>query len=192
MKKVLTSLSTGGDNKGDGAEAPTSARKNSRSHTPKSVRILTLAYLLKEDCVCLALKKRGFGVGNWNGFGGKLEAGETILQAAVREILEESGVVVLEKNLDKVAVVEFFFKDGKQLEVHTFFIRSWEGEAIETEEMKPSWFLYKDIPYEKMWADDIHWFPRALQGEKLQGKVWFKEDEKTIEKMEWMSTNYVD
>ncbi len=80
---------------------------------------------------------------------------------------------------------EFFFKDGKHLEVHVFVIRGWEGEPVETEEMRPEWFSYSKIPYENMWADDIHWLPRVIAGEKLCGKIWFNEDGKSIEKMEW-------
>lgn len=148
-------------------------------------RILTLAYLLKDDVICLALKKRGFGEGNWNGFGGKIEEGETIEAAAVREIEEESGVRVDTMDLEKVALVNFFFVDGTHLEVHTFFVRRWEGEPQETEEMRPQWFRYDDIPYEKMWADDPHWLPRALRGEKLAGNVWFREDGKMLDRHEW-------
>ena len=51
--------------------------------------------------------------------------------------------------------------------------------------MKPAWFQYVAIPYEKMWADDAYWLPRALSGEKLRGKVWFEKDGKSIENMEW-------
>jgi 8-oxo-dGTP diphosphatase / 2-hydroxy-dATP diphosphatase len=45
---------------------------------------------------------QGFGIGRWNGFGGKVEPGETIADAAKRELLEESSVVatVLEKRGD--------------------------------------------------------------------------------------------
>ena len=153
-------------------------------------KVLTLAFLLKDSHICLAMKKRGFGEGNWNGYGGKLEEGETITEAVVREIFEESGVVVEEHNLEKVAVVDFHFVDGKHLEVHTYFVRTWNGDPEETEEMKPEWFLYDAIPYEKMWADDPHWLPRVLRGEKLVGKVWFKEDGKSIDKMEWSRATF--
>jgi 8-oxo-dGTP pyrophosphatase MutT (NUDIX family) len=34
----------------------------------------------------LGMKKRGFGSGFYNGFGGKVEPGETIAEAAVREV----------------------------------------------------------------------------------------------------------
>ena len=149
-------------------------------------KVLTLVYLFKEDSVCLGFKKRGFGEGNWNGYGGKLEEGESILDASVRELFEESSVVVKKENLEQVSIAEFFFEDGKHLEVHTFFAKIWEGEPVETEEMRPEWFTFENIPYEKMWADDEFWFPRALKGEKLRGKVWFDTTGKNIKNMEWI------
>lgn len=148
-------------------------------------QVLTLTFLLKGDVICLAQKKRGFGEGYWNGLGGKVETNETIPQAAVREVCEESGADVAKDDLEKVAIIEFLFPNGRHLEVHTFFARVWKGEPHETDEMKPAWFTYDEIPYEKMWADDPHWLPRVLNGEKLIGKVWFTENEKDIERMEW-------
>ena len=149
------------------------------------MQLLTLSYLLKDDKICLALKKRGFGEGNWNGYGGKLEKGEKLLDAAVREIREESLVVVEQSNLIPMAVIEFFFKDGRHLKVHTFFTKTWSGEPKETEEMRPRWFAFDAIPYENMWEDDRHWLPRALLGERLCGRVWFDKSDSRIEKMEW-------
>lgn len=92
---------------------------------------------------------------------------------------------MLEKDLKQVAGIEFLFEDGKHLQVHIFFTETWNGEPEETEEMSPQWFLFQDIPYDCMWEDDIHWFPRALKGEKLKGKVWFELNGKSIKKMEW-------
>lgn len=149
-------------------------------------KILTLVYLLRDSEICLGMKKRGFGEGNWNGFGGKVEEGETIEEGALRELAEECGVEAREENLEKVSVIEFLFTDGKHLEVHSFFLREWEGEPGETDEMAPAWFQFPEIPYEKMWADDPYWLPRALLGEKLLGKVSFHRDGKTIHEMEWM------
>jgi 8-oxo-dGTP pyrophosphatase MutT (NUDIX family) len=39
------------------------------------------------------MKKRGFGVGKWNGYGGKLDEGESIEQCAIRELEEECSIV---------------------------------------------------------------------------------------------------
>jgi len=38
------------------------------------------------------MKKRGFGVGKWNGFGGKVENGETVFDGAMRELQEECSI----------------------------------------------------------------------------------------------------
>lgn len=131
------------------------------------------------------MEKRGFGEGYWNGYGGKLEEGENIEKGIIREINEEAGVLVSEFNLEKVAINNFFFEDGKHLEVHVFFVHVWEGEPVETEEMRPQWYAFDVIPYDLMWADDIHWLPRVLKGEKLRGAVHFNADGETIKDMEW-------
>lgn len=153
---------------------------------------LTLSFLVKENTICLALKKRGFGEGNWNGYGGKLEEGEGILESAVREIEEESTVIVKPEDLCKVAIVHFRFEDGKHLEVHTFFTKVWNGEPEETEEMAPKWFSFVEIPYKHMWEDDQYWLPRALIGEKLRGNVWFDHTERHIKEMEWQRVAELD
>ena len=148
-------------------------------------KVLTLAFLLTEEKICLALKKRGFGEDKWNGYGGKIEGDETVEEATVREVYEESEVIVLKEDLKKVGIIEFLYPNDLHLVVHVFFVRRWSGEPQETEEMKPEWFRFDQIPFEYMWADDPHWLPRVLQGEKLFGKVWFNEDGKTIKEMEW-------
>ena len=45
---------------------------------------MTLVWITKKDEILLGLKKRGLGVGLWNGFGGKVEVGESIVSAAKR------------------------------------------------------------------------------------------------------------
>ena len=47
-------------------------------------KLYSLVVLRDGNRVLLGLKKRGFGVGRWNGFGGKLEKKETPLQSAQR------------------------------------------------------------------------------------------------------------
>lgn len=50
----------------------------------KPNKTYTLAFITKDGQILLGLKKRGFGEGKWNGFGGKTNSGETIANAAVR------------------------------------------------------------------------------------------------------------
>ena len=49
-----------------------------------TMKIFTLVLVLKKPRILLGLKKRGLGVGLWNGFGGKVETGETVVHAAIR------------------------------------------------------------------------------------------------------------
>ena len=53
---------------------------------------MTLYIITRDERVLLGMKKRGFGEGRWNGFGGKLHEGETCEEAALRELEEESGL----------------------------------------------------------------------------------------------------
>ena len=64
-----------------------------------SRKVLTLVFLRDATRVLLGMKKRGFGVGKWNGFGGKVEPGETVVEAAAREVREECGYCVKTEDL---------------------------------------------------------------------------------------------
>ena len=56
-------------------------------------KILTLCFIYQHPKVLLGMKKRGFGAGRWNGFGGKVRDGETIEEATKREMKEEVGII---------------------------------------------------------------------------------------------------
>ena len=144
-------------------------------------KILTLTLVLKEGRILLGLKKRGFGMGRWNGFGGKVEADETIEEAAKRETQEECGITITE--MEKVGIHEFEFdsKRGEILEVHVFRVAAWMGEPVETEEMRPQWFTTDAIPYDAMWPDDIHWLPVFLVGKKFRTRFLFGDGDRVLE-----------
>ncbi|MCA9365520.1 8-oxo-dGTP diphosphatase [Candidatus Kaiserbacteria bacterium] len=146
---------------------------------------LTLCFLKTKNQICLGYKKRGFGCDKWNGFGGKLDDGESILEATIRELKEEVEVLANQSDFKKVAEFSFIYEDTGEMLVHVFFIDKWNGEPQETEEMRPAWFDLSKIPYQKMWEDDQHWLPRVLNGEKLTGTVWFNKDGHTIKDMVW-------
>lgn len=72
-------------------------------------QILTLCMVYDNKRILLGMKKRGFGSGRWNGFGGKIEADESIETAALRELKEEVGLEA--KRIDKRAVLTFKFQN---------------------------------------------------------------------------------
>lgn len=145
---------------------------------------LTLAFLRTDTELLLGMKKRGFGSDRYNGFGGKIEPGETVTAAAVRELSEECGVSVLEGDLVPMGNILFHI-DGRHLHIHVFMAHAWNGEPCESDEMCPEWFSLTDIPYQRMWVDDQHWLPQVLAGKAVEGEVWFGEREDEIVDMKW-------
>ena len=135
-------------------------------------QLLTLCMVCKDDQVLLGYKKRGFGAGRWNGFGGKLIEGETLEAAAKRELYEEVGIIPEE--MPKLGIISFSFDgDSKKLEVHIFRIDAFSGEPTESEEMDPKWFTASEIPFTQMWSDDEYWFPYLLANKKFTASFHF-------------------
>jgi len=146
----------------------------------KTIKPLTLCLIQENSKILLGMKKRGFGVGRWNGFGGKLSVGETIEDAAKRELNEEIGVTV--ENFEKVGIIDFEFKNNPEvLQVHIFKINNYLGVPTESEEMKPQWFNVSEIPFKEMWPDDIYWLPLFLSGKKFKGKFLFENSDTILE-----------
>ena len=137
-------------------------------------RVDSLCYVLDGDRILLGMKKRGFGLGLWNGFGGKSNPGETIVETAKRELEEESGLVA--SSIQEKGVITFSFEDGNEIEVHVFVVNSFSGEVCETEEMKPQWFDIANLPFDRMWASDRYWLPLLLSGDNFFGRALFAED----------------
>ena len=136
--------------------------------------------------VLLGYKKAGFGAGKYNGFGGKVEEGETIAGATVREMHEETGVHVRLSDLERVGHLTFLFpyKPDWEQAVHVYTARTWEGIPQESDEMAPAWFKVEDIPYDQMWDDDVYWLPRVLAGERVRATFIYQADNQTVERFE--------
>ena len=152
-----------------------------KKKNPQSLRLATLCFLIRDDEVLLAMKKRGFGKDRWNGVGGKQNPGENIKQTAIRETQEE--ISITPKDLEVRAVLDFYFPknpDWSQ-QVIVYFSKSWDGTPEETEEMKPRWYKKDDLPLNEMWADDKHWLPQVLRGEKVKAEFSFGEDETVLD-----------
>ena len=88
------------------------------------------------------MKKRGFGAGRWNGFGGKVAPAETIEDAARRELLEEAGVL---GNFSDMTPETTFIKlawllSNHPKEVKGFICRNLRGEL--NQRQLPSQYAY--------------------------------------------------
>ena len=148
-----------------------------------------LCFILKDERVLLIRKKRGFGAGKINAPGGKIEPGETALESAIRETLEEVGVTPVSPQ--KRGELFFQFTDGYSLHCTVFLALDCVGEPVETAEAAPFWTPLNAIPFAEMWADDAFWLPLLLGGASFRGYFTFEGDVlltreiKSLEAAEW-------
>ena len=150
------------------------------------MRPTTLCFPVRPDGkVLLGRKKRGFGVRKWNGFGGKIEAGETFLQCAVRELREETGLMADEGDFELVGFLDFHFSAAPELDhiSYVYILRHWQATVCESEEMEPRWFAPHDFPYDEMWKGDRTWVPMVLKEDCVKGIITFAADGETVQEM---------
>eukprot|EP01039_Chlorochromonas_danica_P006145 gene6145-6767_t len=161
-----------------------SSSSSVESSSPWSERDYTLVFCRRfkqdnpqEKEILLGMKKRGFGQGKWNGYGGKLEDKESLEACARRELEEECGLVA--EALRRVGFLSFKMEESRKImAVHVY--ECWhfhEGEAVETEEMRPQWYNEKEIPFDAMWPDDRFWLPLLLAGKSFLGRFVYEDDE---------------
>ncbi|XP_014209527.1 7,8-dihydro-8-oxoguanine triphosphatase [Copidosoma floridanum] len=136
-------------------------------------KLFSLVFVRRDNQILLGKKKRGFGQGKWNGFGGKVEPNETPLVGGIRELREECGLIGTD--LRTIGLLHFEFEGEPTLmEVHVFETFTFAGELTESDEMRPQWYDVKNIPYDKMWLDDIHWYPYMLRSELFKGYFLYR------------------
>jgi 8-oxo-dGTP diphosphatase len=145
-----------------------------------------VAYLCRDHegrrQVLLGRKKRGLGTGRFVGLGGKFEEGETAREAAVREIEEESGLLVAEEDLDRRGDLSYLFPDRSEWSQRStvFVVTRWTGEPSPSDELDPVWFDIDDLPLEEMWDDARYWLPGVLGGGQVAREFTFASDLATV------------
>jgi 8-oxo-dGTP diphosphatase len=130
-----------------------------------------LLFIVRENQILLIRKKRGFGAGKINGPGGKVDPGESALDAALRETFEELDIMPI--GAEEQGELHFQFRDGDSLHCAVFLAREFLGQPRETDEAVPLWTPLDQIPYEEMWADDRLWLPLLLAGVHFRGYFEF-------------------
>jgi len=143
----------------------------------------SLCFVLRGGEILMIRKKRGLGAGKINAPGGRLEPGESALEAAIRETKEEVGVTPV--SLTQGGELHFQFVDGLALHCSVFLAEGYLGEPVETEEAIPIWMKCSAIPYHEMWEDDIHWLPGLLAGRKFRGYFHFEEERMLSKNIVW-------
>ena len=136
--------------------------------------LATILFVIKDGRILLIEKKRGLGAGKINGPGGKIDPGETPLEAAIRETQEE--LCITPHAPRKLGELRFSMSDCPDILCHVYRADDFSGTPTETDEAVPVWTALDAIPYPRMWADDQHWLPLLLEEQSFLGRFVFEGD----------------
>jgi 8-oxo-dGTP pyrophosphatase MutT (NUDIX family) len=128
------------------ATAPTAHGSGTRRHTlTGDVHLL----LVDADSRVLFGRRQntGFEDGAYHLPAGHLEAGESVVQALIREADEEVGVTIAPKQVEFAHIMHSSSSGGRA--AFFFIVRQWEGTPDNRELEKSSelrWFGFNDLP----------------------------------------------
>jgi 8-oxo-dGTP diphosphatase len=134
--------------------------------------LATLLFVIQDDRILLIEKKRGLGAGKINGPGGKIDPGETALEAVIRETREELHITPHQPR--KLGELWFQMSDCPDILCHVFRAERFSGTPTETDEATPAWTPLDAIPWHRMWEDDRHWLPLLIENRTFLGRFVFE------------------
>ncbi len=142
----------------------------------------TLCYLEQEDKYLMLYrnkKKNDPNAGKWIGVGGKLEQGETPEQCLVREVMEETGLVL--NSFEKRGVVGFVSDQWEDEVMHLYTSRDFSGHVdFDCDEGDLKWIEIKKIPDLNLWEGDRVFLQKLLEKEPFFQITLYYEGEKLV------------
>ncbi|MBC7387020.1 MAG: NUDIX domain-containing protein [Cryobacterium sp.] len=125
-----------------------------------------------------------FHAGKWNGLGGKCEADESYLEAAVRELEEESTLRLAPEVFKFAGFLQFpNFKPRKSEDWSCMLYRARvdESAALSVPEKNAEgslhWVKTTEILVLNLWAGDRTFIPYILAGKAFTGATWYEHGE---------------
>lgn len=161
-----------------------------------------LVYLFSEGKVLMIHRQSSrkervdFHEGKWNGLGGKCELGESPLEAAQREVREESGLDLSLDLFRPLGVVQFpSFKPKKSEDWIVFIFRVELTGALERTELESlenqfipegqlHWIAKDQVAALNLWEGDVHFMSCVIKGKPFMGTIWYENAKVT---RHWMS-----
>jgi 8-oxo-dGTP diphosphatase len=111
--------------------------------------------------------------GKWNGLGGKFEQGETPEECVIREVKEESGLLI--KNPKMHGFITFPLFDGmKDWYVFLFTAREFEGKLIDSSEGQLEWIKNEKLLELNLWEGDKEFISWLLDDKFFSAKFVYE------------------
>jgi len=127
----------------------------------KMVPIVAGCVLVRDGKILLVQEKQPKVYGQWNLPAGRVDVGETIEQAAVREVLEETGFQV---SLGKKLAVQHFSAERPVMHGFAATITGGELQIPEDELIGADWFTFDQIlALQKAGKLRSEWIPLAVK-----------------------------
>ena len=120
----------------------------------------TLAYIEKEGSYLMlhrVKKKNDVNEGKWIGVGGKLEDGESMVQAMKREIEEETGLLV--SDYSYYGKIDFLNDAYPPERMYLFKVSGFSGALKECDEGDLAWVKKEDVLKLPLWDGDKTFLP---------------------------------
>ena len=141
------------------------------------MKLATLCYL-KMDGKTLMIhrikKENDMHQGKWNGLGGKLNPGESPEDCVIREVHEESGLIISDP-LMKGFLTFPRFANEEDWYAFVFVARKIEGQLIESDEGVLKWIDDEQLLNLELWEGDLIFLPWLERPGIFSGKFIYRE-----------------
>ena len=131
------------------------------------MKITTLCYIENNDCYLMlhrTKKKKDVNKDKWIGVGGHAEGNETPQEGLIREVKEETGLLLTSYKFRGLIT---FISDEYEAEMMCLFTADgYTGELITCDEGELEWVKKSDVPQLPTWEGDAQFLKLLLEDEK--------------------------
>lgn len=131
------------------------------------MKMTTLCYIENNDCYLMlhrTKKKKDVNKDKWIGVGGHAEGNETPQECLLREVKEETGLLITSYKFRGLIT---FISDEYEAEMMCLFTADgYTGELITCDEGELEWVKKSDVPQLPTWEGDAQFLKLLLEDEK--------------------------
>lgn len=145
----------------------------------------TLAYVRRGgDTLMLRRGANHVGPGKWNGLGGKLEPGETPEACMIREVAEESGLVVESYQYRGLLTFPSLY-DEVDVYVFVYLVTDFSGQLAPSDEGDLFWIPSNQLISLELWEGDKHFLPWLDQPGVFSASFEYRDGRYVSHTVEW-------